>query len=393
MENQRGPRNALNLLTDNLLAPLQAEMVQHNHQGLVRVVTDIKKKLQKRLTVLDSHLDTQNKYPEGKLQRVFALESQKEWQWVEEYKSIARPCAHESTAQTADMNETYDIAKAWKRLREQHAQQCQNVLRSHSIALVQHLQPKLTVEGLREELQTALRTYFISVEGAHYNEEEKVFFEKKCSDYLHLTRRQLLAQAGRSKALLAEAAKKREENLRLAQTVYESADVKTLLAMATVAVGSKDKQSYKEGSLMHYLTHSIDGNMQQPIDTYLKHIKEGKMPPPHSKKGSSGSGNGSGTAMARSISQRRRSISNKPQQKSRSASRPRTPARQAATPPKGRGRSAERPKSALRDTMKKSTSQKRSISQKRSNSRNRQSRSTSAKKVTFGRWRKPKKQG
>eukprot|EP00929_Paragymnodinium_shiwhaense_P013416 TRINITY_DN12126_c0_g2_i3.p2 TRINITY_DN12126_c0_g2~~TRINITY_DN12126_c0_g2_i3.p2 ORF type:complete len:454 (-),score=88.54 TRINITY_DN12126_c0_g2_i3:1992-3353(-) len=374
-------------------------------KGLARVSQDLRGKMSKRLSTLDSHLEHLEKYPEGRLQKVFQQEADKTWQFAQEYKITAAATSVESDAQLADMSETYDIGTAWSRLRRQHAAQCQKFLREHSTALVEAFKLKLTPEKIRDEANIHLDAFFVSVEGVHYSEAERYFFKSQVLDFLTLSRRQLLSTSGRAKVVMAEDEKKRKEALEAATAVYEAADLKTLLAMAKMHIGQSNQQSFKPGSLMHYLTTDQDTKeLPKQLQDYLKLARSGKLklgddgqliglPKPYDSSGASSSSSQKRPASSsRKAKGRAKSLPPKPKQRSRTPSRGRTPPRPATpsrkrTPSKQRSSSAQQQRGRSPNKAKtKSKSPKSALAKTTSRSASRQ------KSVKFRRWG-PKRRG
>eukprot|EP00929_Paragymnodinium_shiwhaense_P013415 TRINITY_DN12126_c0_g2_i2.p3 TRINITY_DN12126_c0_g2~~TRINITY_DN12126_c0_g2_i2.p3 ORF type:complete len:453 (-),score=99.04 TRINITY_DN12126_c0_g2_i2:1324-2682(-) len=359
-------------------------------KGLSRVAQELRKKMSKRIANLDSHLEHLEKYPDGKLQKVFQQEADKTWQFVDEYKVTASLTTIESEAQLAAMADGYDINAAWARLRKQHAMQCQQFLREHSQALVNAFKDKLTVEKINGEATTHLNAFFASHEGIHYSEAERRYFEQQVLDFLALIRRQQLSTSGRSKMVMAEEEKKRREALQAATAVYEAADLKTLLAMAKMHVGHSKQQSFKPGSLMHYLNTNQDTEeLPKDLQDYLKLVRAGKLklgedgklsglPKPFEQGPSSSSARKSSRSASRqshkgSSNRAKSQTPRKKQQRARTTSRKKTPAKRrtskrasSAPPPRGRspvkrGMKSKSPKPALAKPSSRASSRQKSV--------------------------------
>ncbi len=103
---------------EDLLAKLDPEIV-----ALAKTCKD---RFSKRFDTLLKHEHLLKKYAQ-KLHNTFNSEAKTAWQWPAEYKLEARQVEAESEEQRSEMTEAHDIDKAWKRLRVQHAEGCNDI--------------------------------------------------------------------------------------------------------------------------------------------------------------------------------------------------------------------------------------------------------------------------
>ncbi len=268
-----------------LPAPAVAEgspnlLLKRLDNALAEKAKEARNKISRRMKLLFEHKEQARRFEE-KIPKRFMDESKLGWQFPKEYVAIAKAVEAESEEQLVDMSETYDVDRAWKRLRHQHAAQCTAFLKQHSLRMVEEFTASTTPSAVLAEAQRELTTFWETPAGKVYGASEQEHFSKIFTDFLVLHARQAMTFHQQQWEKQKDNLRKRDEALHEAQALHEQADVETLISMAKLAEGGRD--TYPEGSIMHFL-HS---KQPEVLESFKKHMKKqgGKRDTSRNKKG------------------------------------------------------------------------------------------------------------
>ena len=197
----------------------------------------------------------------------FSDDAKVQWQWPKEYIPTAKPTDFESEAQLEELGD-YDIAKAWTRLREQHAQQCQHFVNAHIDDIITFYTDKLSLPTVVQELSAELQAYWAQ-RGSYYTDVERQLFSNKARHYTTVMLRKTLAEGEKEYFKAKRDEETRAKKLEEAQALFESADVQTIVAMAKISSDKGNVKNAAPGTTMHYLYKK----QLEIIDEYLKGLR------------------------------------------------------------------------------------------------------------------------
>ena len=173
---------------------------------------------------------------------------------------LATPVA---AAESSAMELTdYNIETAWTMMREAHAKQCQQFIMEHSKKTVEFLEEKLSTQNIKHELFAELDGFWSLPQGFVFDLTDRQRIQEKVLKYLMTNYKRHYLKLAKQRHKKNEVEKKREKELADAQSVFDQADTRTLVAMTKLTASSGDT-SGKKGSLLEYLCQSQPGLVKE----------------------------------------------------------------------------------------------------------------------------------
>ena len=212
----QSPEKALESLDPTLREVMQRWKTSFKKDlGHLATQTELREKYQK---ILDDNA----------IMKQFHQEAQRQWQWPNEYLSVATPVLGIDPA--ADSDSIYDLNAAWEAMRRRHALECQSFIIEHQKRALQFFVQKVDSGRVRQHVSDLYEDWKGKY-GNFLTAEASLHTQNVCKSFMELVIRH---EIPRMKSRLSEAAEARKQQasaLLDAETRFQSMDPHMLIAL------------------------------------------------------------------------------------------------------------------------------------------------------------------
>ena len=200
--------------------------------------------------------DLQQKYLDiekaGELQRSFADEANKDWQWPQSFKAQAKQLVEcnpvlpeggeDRFAMQQEGQPPFDICEAYKVLRRKHARECQDFIVAYQRQCASFYSEQASKDVQLQKLSDKLKTWFERYDGI-FSSSVKASMEGHARTFAELTfRKELPKTRAKQEQDRAQKAKQKEALLQ-AESEFRLMDINKLLTMAVLEFASSPSKS------------------------------------------------------------------------------------------------------------------------------------------------------
>ena len=183
-----------------------------------------------------SHLATQTELREkyqkilddNAIMKQFQQEAQRQWQWPNEYLSVATPVLGIDPA--ADSDSIYDLNAAWEAIRKRHALECQSFIIEHQKRTLQFFVQKVDSGRVCQHVSDLYEDWKGKC-GNFLTAEASLHTQNVCKSFMELVIRHELPRMKSRLSEAAEARKQQASALLDAETRFQSMEPHMLIAL------------------------------------------------------------------------------------------------------------------------------------------------------------------
>eukprot|EP00438_Fugacium_kawagutii_P023279 Skav211661 [mRNA] locus=C9245193:75:1165:+ [translate_table: standard] len=191
-----------------------------------------KSSFKKDLAHLATQTELQEKYQkileENAIMKQFQQEANRQWQWPQEYASVARPVLGIDADEVTGAE--YDLHAAWESLRKKHALECQSFIIEHQKRALQFFEQKVGSAKVKQQV-TDLFEDWKGKYGNFLTAEAALQTQNVCKSFMHLVIRSEIPKMKGRLSESAEVRKKQASALLAAETKFQSMDPQMLIAL------------------------------------------------------------------------------------------------------------------------------------------------------------------